>query len=293
MRVTTTQMYDNLLAGVNKQLAIQAKGNEQISSGTRFQRPADAGLDYKTSLDLRHAQVGVTGSLDAAKTAESRLGASQTMLNSMQNIMVRAQSLAVQQGSAGLTAAERSSAALEVGHLLTQFANDVNQKWKGQSLFAGTAVDKQAFTIDSSGKYAYTGSSQDRVVAISDTLQVTSNIRGDAPSFSAAFTALQDFETALKANDTAGVTAALGGLNTAGSGMIDLTSEVGGRLSALQVTRTSFEDMKFTLDKQINEHEAVDVPAVVARLQQSSIALQASYSQISQVKSLSLINFLR
>jgi len=293
MRVTATQMYDNLLAGVNKQMAIQAKGREQVSSGTRFQRPADAGLDYKLSLDLRHAQVGVTGSLDAVKTAESRLGASQTMLNSMQNIMVRAQSLAVQQGSAGLSAAERQSAALEVGHLLTQFASDANQKWQGQSLFAGTAVDKIAFSNDGLGNYTYAGSNQDRVVAISDTLQVNSNVRGDDPAFAAAFTALKSFQTALQGNDVAGITTALGSLNSAGNAMIDLTSEVGGRLSALTVTRTSFEDMKFTLDKQINTHEAVDIPAVVARLQQSSIALQASYSQISQMKSLSLLNFLR
>ena len=291
MRVTTTQMYDNLLAGVNKQLAIQAKGNEQISSGTRFQRPADAGLDYKISLDLRHAQVGVTGSLDAAKTAESRLGASQTMLNSMQNIMVRAQSLAVQQGSANVGAAERSSAAVEVGHLLTQFANDANKKWQGESLFAGTAVDQAAFTLNA-GLYTYTGSNQDRVVAISDTLKVTSNIRGDNPSFAAAFTALQDFKTALQANDQAAIQTALGSLNSAGNGMVDLTSEVGGKLSALAVTRTSFEDMQFTLNKRIDEHEAVNIPEVVAKLQQSSTALQASYSQISQLKSMSLINFL-
>jgi len=293
MRVTTTQMYDNLLAGVNKQLAIQAKGTEQISSGTRFQRPADAGLDYKMSLDLRHAQVGVKGSLEAVKTAESRLGASQTMLNSMKNIMVRAQTLAVQQSSAGLGAAERSAAAIEVGHLLTQFANDANQKWQGQSLFSGTAVDKPSFTLDALGNYTYTGSGQDRIVAISDTLKVTSNIRGDNPSFGSAFTALQDFKTALQNNDQVALQTSLGGLNSAGNSMIDLTSEVGGRLSALSVTRTSFEDMKFTLDKRINEHEAVDVPAIVAQLQQSSIALQASYSQISKVKSLSLINFLR
>jgi flagellin-like hook-associated protein FlgL len=286
-------MYDNLLAGVNKQLAIQAKGTEQISSGTRFQRPADAGLDYKMSLDLRHAQVGVKGSLEAVKTAESRLGASQTMLNSMKNIMVRAQTLAVQQSSAGLGAAERSAAAIEVGHLLTQFANDANQKWQGQSLFSGTAVDKPSFTPDALGNYTYTGSSQDRIVAISDTLKVTSNIRGDNPSFGSALTALQGFKVALQNNDQVALQTSLSGLNSAGNSMIDLTSEVGGRLSALSVTRTSFEDMKFTLDKRINEHEAVDVPAIVAQLQQSSIALQASYSQISKVKSLSLINFLR
>jgi len=293
MRVTTTQMYDNLLNGVNKQLQIQAKGTEQISSGKRFQRPAQAGLDYKMSLDLRHAQVGVTGGLDAIGTAESRLGASQTVLNNMSKVLIRAQTLAVQQANASVGAAERNSVAQEVGHLLSQLAQDGNAQWQGQSLFAGTAVDKPAFTADALGNYTYTGSNQDRVVAISDTQQVNSNIRGDHPTFAASFAALKGFETALLANDQAAVQASLGALNATGNSMIDLTSEVGGRLAAISVTRTSFEDMQFTLAKSIDTHEAADIPAIVAQLQQSNISLQASYSQISQLKSMSLINFLR
>jgi len=293
MRVTHTQMYDNLLSGVNKQLQIQADGTEQISSGKRFQRPAQAGLDYKISLDLRHAQSGVTGSLTAIDTAQSRLNASQTLLNDMKNILVRGQTLAVQQASGTLGAAERHAAAQEVKHLLAQYANDANGKWQGQSLFAGTAVDKAAFTSDVLGNYSYTGSAQDRLVAINDTQQVASNVRGDHPAFLAGFQALKSLQTALLNNDQVGVQTALGDVQSAGSAMIDLTSEVGGRISALSVSKTSYEDMKFTLSKSIESHEAADIPAVVARLQQASIILQASYSQISQIKSLSLVNFLR
>ena len=293
MRVTTTQIYDNLLGGVNKQLQIQAKGTEQISSGTRFQRPSEAGLDYKVSLDLRHAKVGVQGSLEAIGISESRLGASQTMLNDMSNLLVRAQTLAVQQASAQIGPTERQSAAQEVSHLLNQFANNANAQWQGQSLFSGTAVDKPAFTADIAGNYSYTGNQQDRLIAISDGQSLSSNIRGDDPTFLAAFSALKSFETALLNNDTAGINTALGALNNAGNAAINLTSEVGGRLSAISVMRTSYEDMQFTLDQSINRHEAVDIPAVVAQLQQSSIALQASYKQISDIKNLSLMNFLR
>jgi len=385
MRVTTTQIYDNLLTGVNKQLQIQAKGNEQISSGTRFQRPSEAGLDYKVSLDLRHAKIGVQGSLEAIGISESRLSASQTMLNDMGNILVRAQTIAVQQGSAQVGATERQAAAQEVAHLLDQFANNANAQWQGQSLFAGTAVDKPAFTltpvadtttgafaagngavtaavvsnfqatavgasysiasdgaglitvtssvpgvtgtgafgggaitlsdgtivtptygVDAAGTaatigatsgggsaYTYTGNQQDRLVAVADGQSLSSNIRGDNPAFSAAFSALKGFETALLNNDVAGINTALGNLTSAGSAAINLTSEVGGRLSAISVMRTSYENMQFTLDQSINSHEAVDVPAVVAQLQQSSIALQASYSQISNIKNLSLMNFLQ
>jgi len=293
MRITSAQMYDTLLKGVNKQTKIQADKTEQVSSGLRFQRPSQAGLDYKISLDLRHAQKGLQGSMTAIATAESRLGSSQTMLNDMKNIMVRAQTLAVQQASGNVGAAERQSAVQEVQHLLTQFANDTNQKWQGQSLFAGTAVDKPAFTLNAAGNYAYTGSVQDRNVAISDTYQIKSNVRGDDTRFTAAFTALNSFVTALTANNQTGIQTALGDLNAASNGVVDLTSEVGGRIAALNVTKTSYTDMKFNLDKQLNQHEAADIPAAVAQLQQSRIALQISYSQISQLKSLSLINYLK
>ena len=287
------QMYDTLLKGVNKQNTQQAKDSEKVSSGLRFQRPSQAGVDYKISLDLRHAQSGMQGSLTAIGTAESRLGASQTMLNDMKNIMMRAQTLAVQQSSGSMGAAERQAAVQEVQHLMTQFASDANQKWQGESLFAGTAVNKPAFTADALGNYAYTGSAQDRMVAISDVHQIKSNVRGDDARFTAAFTALKSFETALTSNNTANIQTALGGLNAAGDGVVNLTSEVGSMLAGVQVSKTSYTDMKFQLDKQLNAHEAADIPAAVARLQQTRIALQISYSQIGQLKSLSLINYIK
>jgi len=293
MRISTSMLYNNLLSGIRNQQTIQNNGNAKIASGTRFQTPAQSGLDYKVSLDIRHAQVASQSSIDASKIVESRLNMSQTLLNDMGNILKRAQTLAVQQSSGQLSAAERQSALQEVNHLANQLLNDANQKWQGQALFAGTAVDKQAFTDDGLGNISYTGSNKDRIVSISDNQQVASNVRGDDPAFSAAFSAIQGFKTALNNNDQTAISASLGALNSAGNSIIDLTSDVGARLSAAQISRTSFEDMKLNLDKRLNDHEGVDIPAVVAEMQQSSIALQAAYNQIAQLKTLSLTQFLR
>ncbi len=293
MRISTSMLYNNLLTGIRNQQTILNDGNAKISSGTRFQTPAQSGLDYKVSLDIRHAQVAVQSSVDASKAVESRLNISQTILNDMSNIFKRTQVLAVQQASGQLSSANRQVALQEVNHLADQFLADANQKWQGQSLFAGTAVDKAAFTKDAAGIVTYTGSNHDRIVSISDNQQIISNIRGDNPAFSAAFSALQGFKTALTNNDSAAIQTSLGALNSAGDGIINLTSDAGARLGAVRISRTSFEDMKLSLDKQLNQHEGVDIPAVVARMQQSSIALKAAYQQIAQLKSLSLTNFLR
>jgi len=294
INVTRNQLYNTLLTGIRNQLDIQARGNAQVSSGKRFQRPAQAALDYKISLDIRHAQTGVQSGLKAINTASTRLNNSMSALNSMRQLLVRAQTLAVQQSSGQIGASERQVAAVEVTNLRDQLLNFANQRLDGQSLFAGTAVNQDAFTLNTgTGVVSYNGNTQDRTVAISSSQTVVSNIRGDQTAFSQAFTSIQALETALSTNNIPGIQSALGQLNTAGKGMTDLTAEVGGRVHTLDLQRQSSEDMQFNLEKRLNTHEGVDIPAVVSQLQQASVAMQAAFSQVGSLRNLSLVNFLR
>ncbi len=293
MRITNNQIYENLMSGINKQLKIKNDSNASISSGTRFQRPAQAGSDYKTSLDLRHTQSQIQGSLESLTVAESRLSASQTLLNDMSNVLKRAQTLAVQQSSGQIGPQEHAAAVSEVTHLLDQVANSANQQWQGEFLFSGTAVNTQPFAVDALGVYQYQGSDQDRTVSVSTRQSINSNVRGDEAAFAQAFSSLTNFQTALVNNDQASIANAISELTTAGNSVIDLTSNVGGQIKAIQSYTQSYEDMKFSIDKRLNEHEAADIPALVAAMQQADTALQASYSQIANIKNLSLVNFLR
>jgi len=293
MRVTSSQLYDNLLSGVNKQLKVQADANAGIASGKRFQKPAQAGIDYKISLDLRHTQTQLKGSFEALTVVDSRLGATQSILTDMINVLGRAQTLAVQQSSAHMTTAEHQAAANEVKHLLDQVVNSANQTWEGDALFSGTAIDKPAFVQDAQGFYQYQGSNQDRIVAISNTQQVTSNVRGDDPAFTQMFLALKTFQNALENDEGWAIGGAIGDISEANNSLIDLTSRVGGQINALSSYRQSYEDMSFAIETRLNEHETADIPALVVAMQQANVALQASYSQIANMKNLSLVNFLR
>ncbi len=293
MRVTQNQMYDSLTVGINKQLKIKNDANAAISSGTRFQRPAQAGLDYKISLDLRHTQSQIKGSVEALSVADSRLSASQTMLNDISNVLTRAQTIAVQQASAQTGSGEQLTAAVEVRHLLDQVANSANQTWMGEALFAGTDTGAIAFVQDATGAYQYQGSNQDRTVAVNTNQSITTNVRGDEPAFSNTFTALQSFITALETGDRQGISDAIGNITSATNEIVDLTSRVGGQISAIQNYKTSYDDMKFAIDKRLNEHESADVAKLVVDMQTADTALQASYTQIANLKNMSLINYLR
>ncbi|MDQ7001667.1 MAG: hypothetical protein Q9N02_03130 [Ghiorsea sp.] len=293
MRVTQNQMYDSLTVGINKQLKIKNDANAAISSGKRFQRPSQAGLDYKISLDLRHTQSQIKGSVGALSTANSRLSASQTMLKDISNVLTRAQTLAVQQSSAQTGTGEQLTAAVEVRHLLDQVANSTNQTWMGESLFAGTNTDATAFVQDATGAYQYQGTNQDRTVAINTNQNMTTNVRGDEAAFTNTFTALQSFITALESGDRQGISNAIGNLTKATNDMIDLTSRVGGQISAIQSYKASYDDMSFAIDKRLSEHESADVAKLVVDMQTADIALKSAYTQIANLKSMSLINYLR
>lgn len=396
MRVTTKQMFDNLLLGIRRQQQAQAQGTAQVSSGYKFSRPSDDGLGFKKSVDIRHVQAGIKASLDGLSTAKVRLGASTNALSQILPLLQRAQVLAVQQANPSLGTTERQAAAVEVKTLQDQLLALANQKFEGESLFAGTATSTDAFdtaftagvatytqgantsitsitqtsnsnavndtyTIllnsagdqitsvknaagteqlaplpvllnsgagaytltlnngavlsatyngtpdtvntaggtlvvtgaNASGTVNYVGNTQDRVAAITSTQTVTSNVRGDKTAFTQAFSSLQSLKDALTANNTTNIKSALTLLNTAGDSMTELTGETGGRLSSITLREQVFQDLKIQMEQRRGQIEDTDLAAVAASLARAQVALQASFSAMARVGSLSLVNFLR
>ena len=293
MRVTTQGIYDKLLAGIRNQMQTQSEGTEQVSTGRRFSRPSQDGVAYKTSLDIRHLQSGISASLDAIGTAKLRLGVSQNVLTQIVPIMQRAEVLAMQQANAGLTASERSAASVEVAALQDQLLSLSNTAFEGKTLFAGTATDTKPIQLDGAGNAVYQGNSQDREVAITPNQSVVSNVRADHTAFTQIFSSIKALEDALTANDSAGIQASIDLLSNAANAMVGLSAEVGGKLNSLQIREESFLSMESQMQIQLSQHESVDMAEVATRLALSQTALQAAYAEVANFNKLSLVNFLR
>ena len=293
MRVTTQGIYDKLLAGIRNQMQTQSEGTEQVSTGRRFSRPSQDGVAYKTSLDIRHLQSGISASLSSIGTAKLRLGVSQNVLTQIVPIMQRAEVLAVQQSNAGLTASERSAASVEAAALQDQLLSLANTAFEGKTLFAGTATDTKPILIDGAGNAIYQGNTQDREVAITPTQSLVSNVRADHTAFTQIFSSIKSLKDALTANDTAGIQASIDLLSSAGNAMVGLSAEVGGKLNSLQIREESFLNMETQMQIQLSQHESVDMAEVATRLAQSQTALQAAYAEVANFNKLSLVNFLR
>jgi len=293
MRITTQGIYNKLLAGIRNQMQVQSDGTEQISTGRRFSRPSQDGVAYKTSLDIRHVQSGLTASLDAIGVAKLRLGVSQNVLTQIVPIMQRAEVLAVQQSNAGLTAIERQSAAVEVAALQDQLLSLANAAFEGKTLFAGTATDVQPIQMDGAGNAIYQGNTQDRTVAITPTQSIVSNVRADHTAFTQIFSSIKSLKDALTSNSTPNIQASIDLISNAAKATVGLNAEVGGKLNSLRIREESFQNMESQMQIQLSQHESVDMAQVATNLAQSQTSLQAAYAEVANFNKLSLVNFLR
>lgn len=293
MRITTQSIYDKLLTGIHNQMQTQSESTEQLSTGRRFSRPSQDGVAYKTSLDIRHVQSGIEASLGAIDTARLRLGVSENVLSQIVPIMQRAEVLAVQMSNAGLTASERQAASIEVEALQDQLVSLANTAFEGKALFAGTATNIQPIQLDGAGNAIYQGNSQERVVAITPTQSMVSNVRADHTAFSQIFSSIKSLKDSLSGNDTAGIQTSIDLIADATSAMVELNAEVGGKLNSLRIREDSFRNMEAQMQIQLSQHESVDMAEVATNLAQSQTSLQAAYAQVANFNKLSLVNFLR
>ena len=295
MIISSQQMVDTLLAGMQKQQQTVATDTSQLSSGQRFTTADQNPIAYEKSLSMRDLQSGIKGSLSALDTAASHLGMSQSTLSQMQPLLQRAQVLATQMSSANAGTASYGAALNEVKSLQQQFLALANQTWEGKPLFAGTNTGvSSAFTMNTTtGAVTYNGNNQNPTVVVSPTQSVDLGANGSNAAFTQAFTAFQGFATALSSGSVPGMQSALTNFNNAATAMTNLTAQVGGTLHAVTLQKASYQNLQTQVATSLSNNESADVAKTATQLNQANVALQAIYSQLAKIGNLSLMNYLK
>ena len=294
MIISTQQMVDTLLSGMQSQQQTVATDTNQLSSGQRFTTANQDPVAYEKSLSMRDMQSGITGSLSALDTAASKLGMSQSTLSQMQPLLQRAQTLAVQMSSANSGTASYGAALNEVKALQQQFLAFANQTWQGKPLFAGTNTGvSAAFTMDAAGNATYNGNAQNQTVVISPTQSVDLGANGSNAGFMQAFSAFKNFANALSSSNVAGMQSALTEFSNASTSLTNLTAQVGGTLGAVSTQKTAYQNLQTQVATSLSNNESADVAKAATQLNQANVALQAIYSELVKLGTISLVNYLK
>lgn len=292
MRIGTLQPLDTLLAGIQRQLGEQARLNEKMVSGKRFNLPSDNPSAFQQSVNFQHVMTVLKGGKSAIEIGKFRLQASMEALSQIQDLLNRAQVVATQQANAGVSNSERQIAASEVQRLLDEAMNLANATWQGEPLFAGTKIGSAPFVKNPAGVVTYQGNSQPRTIVVDNNITLVGSISGAELAFTQTFSALEKLAASLQANDVAGIRNSLGGLKQASLSIVDLNAQAGAYFQVLDAHQKSVENATMLLEKQVARHEQADLPSLVVQIEQSNTALQALYAQVKRTSQLSLVNYL-
>jgi flagellar hook-associated protein 3 FlgL len=281
----------------------------QLATGKKLLSPSDDPAAAARIIDLNQSLKQTEQYQSNINTARHRLTMEEGVLDNATEILQRIHELGVQALTGTNTASSRSAAATEMEALNQQLLNIANTKnANGEYMFSGFKSNTQPFSPDASnpGAYAYAGDANSRSIQIDNTRQIADGDPGasvfgiptgatpavvPAPgSINNVFEAISKFATDLKANIAN--TASLGDISRSLDKVVTTRASIGARLNALDNQEEINSDSILNTKTVLSATEDLDYAEAISRFSEQQLSLQAAQQTFTQVKKLSLFNYL-
>jgi flagellar hook-associated protein 3 FlgL len=294
-----TQQY---LANLNQTETQLQQATAQISSGIAVEQPSDDPaaiseiLQTETAIsNNKQIQSNLTNVTTEVNTADSAL---QTAVSALQSAI----SIATQGASSTTTADTRSTLAQQVAGIQQTLVGIAQTTVNGSYIFSGDDDTQAPYQLDSTqpeGVLQLVTSSSTRTIqsvdgtsfAVALTAQQifdAKNSDGTAASGN-VFAAVQNLETALTNNDTAGITAAADSLQSASSYLNDQLAFYGDVENRVQEATDLAQKFQTQQQTELSNLQDTNVAATATELSQLQVQQEASMSaeaNIQQMKNL-------
>lgn len=139
-RVSTSQATTRMLFQVNNDQAAIQRLQIQLSTGRRIERPSDDPAAAIRALSAQRSQEFKAQILDNLKSADTILGASESVLSQVQSILNDMRGLAVESSGNLLSVEERTANASQFAEAVSKLIELGNSKFRDQYIFAGANV---------------------------------------------------------------------------------------------------------------------------------------------------------
>lgn len=298
-RVATFAMNRQMLGATMQTQARMANMQLQEASGLVSTDYGGLGSDARKLIDLEVTATRSARYEAAAKSASSDVDAIYAVMQSVVDLLgsLRTQVVAAQGASAADTSL--TSLATSAKSSMEELASLLNTKLGDRYLFAGDNTQAQPVDVDTllaatdpAGGSYYAGSATALSAKVSDLQVVSYGATANDAAFSAAFSAMSKLANATTMSSEE-LTAAYEQLVGAIDGVADIQGSIS--VSAIVLDRASAhqQDLNAFYSEQIVSLRDVDITEIAARLTAYETQLQASYSAIAKLQSLSLADYLR
>lgn len=179
MRISSIQVFNNGVSGLQRNYANVTRTQEQISTGKRILSPADDPVASVRLLQLDQQQALLGQYQDNLTAARNSLNQEETSINSLVNVLQRVRELTVQAGGGALSADDRRAIAKELAERESEMLNLMNTRnARGEYLFAGYLGKTEPFVRNPDGTYSYFGDEGQRSLQVAGSTQVAINDNG-------------------------------------------------------------------------------------------------------------------
>ncbi len=145
MKISNQMLYSQVTKGIDQSSEKMYKLNEQISSGKRINSPSDDPLGLSTVLTYRSVLSADTQYESNIDLANGQLSQMDTSLQQVDDLLARANELAVSQASSSATSDTRAGAAEEINQIRSEIVSIANQKYGNKYLFGGTMTQNAPY----------------------------------------------------------------------------------------------------------------------------------------------------
>lgn len=294
MRISDRVLTNGVRTNLNTNTQRMVRVERELSSGRRINAPSDdpaaaaTALRYRTDIALNDQ---FTRTVDNAK---ARLGAADSSLGSLTDVLQRARELTVQAGSATISNGQLKSIATEINELLHNAVQIGNTSFGGQFLFSGTKTTTAPFTAvgDLPPTVTYTGNSNPMLQDLGQDASIQVDTPGNTAMLPAMNTLIQ-IRDALNAGDrNTANTVGLPALDTALDGVLQMRGSIGARVNRLESLGLRMSEERTNLQGLKSVLEDIDVADTVVRLNAARNVYEASLGAAAKAIQPSLAQFL-
>lgn len=288
IRSTQAKVYDLVTYTALRQQSRLATVQERALTGLLMNRPSDAPGQVSEAHRLRAAIADHERYGQHAGRAEDLLNTADTALASASDTLTQLRELAVSMSNESYTAEDRAAQVEAVQALRDTFLAAANAELGGRHVFGGTAWDTPPF--DAAGAYVGNDETPTLAIGAATTIEVGASGREVFLTDIDVFQVFSDLETALTANDTAGITATLDGIDTAAAALGESRSRLGAAASAAEDGAYLSGALLESLQARYDEVVGIDAVATYTELAELQAAYETTLSVASQVNTGSLFD---
>lgn len=308
MKISTSQYFKTMNDQMTTQQGKISKLQAQLSLGKKQVTPS---TDVKaTTASLKLSQVITQQQDDIANLRNVNAGykEEEAVMSSMVDMVKRMQDISVAASSDTYNATDLNIFAIEVEGYMDDIRGLANTRdSNGHFMFSGTKVTTIPFTKQADGTVVYNGNQTEPSLELDTGYKLPLSISGNklagvitrknalgvVTSRVDMFKVMQDFVTALKANNKTDVRTAIDELRTV-SGNLGANLVDNGLRQQLVITRQEISEDKIVIYKDLlSKAQDVDYATAITQLSSGMLALEAAQSTFAKVSQMSIFNFLR